>query len=198
VERLHRSLTNATDSRRNLPAWLAAIFETLCERFAAARVEHQQAMEFTKKFHDNEEEKSDLCEHGAQCGWGKVLSDRFGIVGFPCPHMRFTLDGLTWEKPVERPIWKIAMIPQIWKEKLQIEWNPGPVEDSEPGVIPDGEESEEVDSSFLEELAHGCMRLSPVQVACHRKRVGTGNRAERTRNDTVSRLPNQMVAKGEE
>jgi hypothetical protein len=47
-------------------------------------------MKLAKEFNVNQDEKSDLCEDGAQCGWGKILSDRFGIVGFPCPHAHYS------------------------------------------------------------------------------------------------------------
>jgi hypothetical protein len=52
----------------------------------------------------------------------------------------------------------------VWEQKPQIEWNPDPVGVRDPSVIADCEGSEEGDSSFLEELAHECMRLSSVKL----------------------------------
>jgi hypothetical protein len=47
-------------------------------------------MKLAKKFDVDQNKKSYLCEDGAECGWGKILSDRFRIVGFPCPHAQFS------------------------------------------------------------------------------------------------------------
>jgi hypothetical protein len=77
----------------------------------------------------------------------------------------------------------MPMTPQIWKEKRRIEWNPDPVEDPEPRAIPDGEESEEVDSSFLEELAHECMKLRLFRT------VGQGGTSPSERSGDRKSLP---------
>jgi hypothetical protein len=118
-----------------------------------------------RKFHERQNGKPLVCPDGPLCGWGEIFSRRFGILGFPCPHVGFVVDDLTWDSPVERPSFDVPRPGNVSASDLEIEWKGESFSEDAPGVIPEGEELGDADGSFLEELAHECMRLAKTKVS---------------------------------
>jgi hypothetical protein len=91
AERFHRTLNSACDTRKPLPRRLHLLCSVIYEKFATyGRDPHRQAIKHFQRLKATSSAKASAC--GRRCGWSEIFQARYGVNGFPCPHVHIDED----------------------------------------------------------------------------------------------------------